>query len=146
MHAITLTELAAILGMVLGTAGLAMSLMNYLRDRPRIRVSINWHMIALETNEKMGIVTVTNIGRRPTFISAAVMLVPKRFKPRYFLLMESIKGNKLSEGDPPARIKVTLEGMELYAKVWREVRVYVEDSAGRKYFAKRPSAPPPWAK
>ena len=148
MHAITVTELAAILGMMLGTAGFVMSLMNYLRDRPRIKVSMNWHMVAFETNEKFGIVTVTNVGRRPIFISAAVMLVPKGFEPRHFILMESIQGNKLSEGDAPARIKVNHRGMEQYAKIWRDVRIYVEDSAGRKYFAKKSpkSRVPPWAK
>jgi hypothetical protein len=41
MHAITVSELAAILGMVLGTAGLVMGLMNYLRDRPKIKVNMN---------------------------------------------------------------------------------------------------------
>jgi len=146
MPAITLSELAAVLGMVLGTAGFVMALMNYVRDRPKIKVSVNWHMEEVRTGEKMGIVTVSNIGRRPIFISMAVMRVPKQFKPHHFLLMESVQGQKLSEGDAPARIRVTLKDMEQYAKVWRDVRVYVEDSAGRKYFAKKLSRVPPWAK
>jgi len=131
--------------MVLGTAGFVMGLMNYLHDRPRIKVSVNWHMADSRTNEKFGMVVVANVGRRPIFISAAVMLVPRTFKPRHFLLMESIQGHKLSEGDAPAKFKVALDGMEQYAKAWRDVRVYVEDSAGRKYFAKKLSRVPPWA-
>jgi hypothetical protein len=93
-------------------------------------------------------VTVSNVGRRPIFIGAAVLLAPKGFKPTHFLLMESIPGRKLSEGDEPARIKINPEGMEKYAKSWRKVRVYVEDSAGRKYFAKQlpKSRIPLWAK
>jgi hypothetical protein len=146
MPAITLSEFASILAMALGTAGFVMALMNYVRDRPEIRVGVNWHMEEVRTGEKMGIVTVSNIGRRPIFISIAVMRVPKQFKPRHFVLMESVQGQKLSEGDAPARIKVTLKDMEQYAKVWRDVRVYVEDSAGRKYFAKKLSRVPPWAK
>jgi hypothetical protein len=145
MPAITLSEFAAVLGMVLGTAGFVMALMNYMRDRPRIRVSVNWHMAEVRTGEKMGIVTVANVGRRPIFISIAVMRVPKKFKPDHFVLAESIQGQKLSEGDAPARIKVSLKDMEQYAKVWRKVRVYVEDSAGRKYFAKKSERVPPWA-
>ncbi len=141
------TEFAAILGMVLGTVGFVMSVMNYLRDRPKIKAFVNWHMEELRTEEKMGIVTVANVGRRPIFISTAVMLVPKGFgKCTHFILMESVRGQKLSEGDAPTRIKVNHEGMEQYAKVWRKVRVYVEDSAGRKYFAKPDPRKPPWAK
>ena len=34
---VTLSNLAAITGMVLGTAGFVMSWMNYLRDRPQVR-------------------------------------------------------------------------------------------------------------
>lgn len=65
--------------------------------------------------------------------------------PRMVRRSFTIQGQKLSEGDAPARIKVTLKDMEQYAKVWRNVRVYVEDSAGRKYFAKKLSRVPPWA-
>jgi hypothetical protein len=148
MHTITVTELAAILGMVLGTAGFVMGLMNYLRDRPKIKVGLNWNMVDSRTDEKFGMFIVSNIGRRPIFISAAVMTVPRTFKPNDFFLMESIQGRKLSEGDAPAKFRIRSEGMEQYAEVWRDVRVYVEDSAGRKYFAKklRKSRIPPWAK
>jgi hypothetical protein len=138
MDKITLSELAAVLGMILGTAGFVTGLMNYLRDRPMIKVGVNWHMEEVHTAVKMGMVFVTNLGRRPIFISAAVMLVPKGFDDRsHFLLAESIPGKKLSEGDAPVAFKIDNKGMEKYAKVWREVRVYVEDSAGRKYFAKK---------
>jgi hypothetical protein len=149
MHAVTVTELAAILGMALGTAGFVMGLMNYLRDRPKIRVSVNWDMVEPHSGARMGIVTVTNIGRRPIFISAAALRAPRaRRQFDHFLLMESIPGKKLSEGDAPAKIKVDLEGLEKYAKNWRDVRIFVEDSAGRAYFAKRlaKTRVPPWAK
>ena len=147
MGKITLSELAAVLGMILGTAGFVMGLMNYLRDRPKIKVSVNWHMEEIHTGVKMGMVFVTNVGRRPIFISAAVMLMPKGFgEHSRFLLAESIPGKKLSEGDAPVSFKIDNKGMEKYAKVWRKVRVYVEDSAGRKYFAKKLSRVPPWAK
>jgi hypothetical protein len=39
-----ITQVAALLGMVLGTAGLVISLMNYLRDRPRVKVRLKWDM------------------------------------------------------------------------------------------------------
>lgn len=145
MHEITLSGVAAVLGMMLGTAGFVMGLMNYLRDKPMVKVSVNWHMADSRSHEKFGMVVVANVGRRPIFITAAVMLAPRAFEPRHFLLMESVQGHKLSEGDPPAKFRVALDGMEQYGKVWRDVRIYVEDSAGRKYFAKKQSRVPPWA-
>jgi hypothetical protein len=66
IHVITLSELAAVIGMVLGTAGFVMGLMNYLRDKPRIKVSVNWNMVEVRTDVKKGMVVVANVGRRPT--------------------------------------------------------------------------------
>jgi hypothetical protein len=44
-HYVTiLTALAAMVGMVLGTAGFVMSVMNYLRDRPKVKVFLKWDM------------------------------------------------------------------------------------------------------
>jgi hypothetical protein len=39
---------ASILGMVLGTAGFIMSLLNYLRDRPCVRVQLEWDTKTLD--------------------------------------------------------------------------------------------------
>jgi hypothetical protein len=130
--------------MVLGAAGFAVGAMNYVRDRPKLKVSVNWHMVEMGTQQHFGIVTATNVGRRPMFISAAVMEVPKQFKPRHYMLMESVRGQKLSEGDEPARFRINFDGMAQYSKVWREVRVYVQDSAGKKYYAPKSERVPPW--
>jgi hypothetical protein len=70
---ITLSNLAALLGMVLGTAGFVMSLMNYSRDKPKVIVSLRWDMALLDTHETIGLVSVTNVGQRPIFITVVAL-------------------------------------------------------------------------
>jgi hypothetical protein len=148
MHSITLAELAAVLGMVLGTAGFVMGLMNYLRDRPKIKVHLKWDMEEIHSDVKIGVLTVTNVGRRPIFICVAALLVPKGFEHSHLILKESMPGAKLSEGDAPAKFRVNYDKFYKYAKNWRDVRGYVEDSAGKKYVSKRlpESDIPSWAR
>ena len=101
-----------------------------------------------DTTKKMGIVRVTNIGRRPIYISVAALEVPKGFRYSHLILKESMPGRKLSEGDPPATFSVNYDGLAHYSKHWRKVRGYVEDSAGGKYVSKKlpKSEVPSWAK
>jgi hypothetical protein len=93
---ITLSDVAALLGMVLGTAGFVIGLMNYLRDRPKVKVHLQWDMVVSgdAAGNKMGIVRVTNVGRRPIYISAAT----------------------LNEGDAPATFSVNYDSLAQYAK------------------------------
>lgn len=148
LHVVTITEVAAVLGMVLGTVGSVMSLMNYLRDRPKVKVILKWDMTEVNTNNQTGVVRVVNVGRRPIFISVVAVQVPKGFKHTHLVLKESIPGQRLSEGDAPADFLVNYDGLEKYAAKWRKMRGYAEDSAGRKYVSKkRPKSEiPSWAK
>src|SRR5712691_3992014 len=93
----TLGDLAAILGMGLGTAGFVMGLLSYLRDRPKVEVFLKWDMADSVTHQKMGIVRVTNIGRRPIYISLVALEPPKGFDV-HLVLKQSLRGSKLSEG------------------------------------------------
>ncbi len=147
-YSITLSDLAATIGMVLGTAGFVMSLMNYLRDRPNVKVTLKWDMTSIRNGQLDGVVRVVNVGRRPVFISIVALQVPKGFKHTHLVLKESIPGEKLSEGDKPAGFLVNYEGLKQYAGKWREVRGYAEDSAGGKYLSERlpESDIPSWAK
>ncbi len=97
---ITLSDLAAIGGLIFGVAGLVLSISNYLRDRPRISVDLRWDMTmrdALGAEEDVGVVTVSNIGRRPVYISHAALRLPKSAKRSHLLIMDSVKGEKLAE-------------------------------------------------
>ena len=132
--------------MVLGTAGFSLSIMNYLRDRPRIKVTLQWNMTNSKTGEVIGLVRVTNTGRRPIFISAVAIETTEQ--NTLLLLDESMQGTKLSEGDKPAAYFATHNGMEKYAAHWRKMRAYVEVSTGEKYWSDYPSKdtkPPKWA-
>lgn len=143
-----LTAVAALVGMVLGTAGFVMSVMNYLRDRPRVKVALQWDMSDVVSGRKSGVVRVTNVGRRPVHIGAVALQVPKGFDHTHLVLKKSMPGQTLSEGDPPAGFLVDYAGLEKYAKNWRDLRAYAEDSTGAKYISKKlPRANvPSWAK
>ena len=130
---VTLSNIAAIIGMVLGTAGFVISWMNYVRDRPRVRVTLKWDMTDSATHVQMGLVKVVNVGRRPVFISIVSLELPKGFKETHLVLRDSIQGQKLSEGDAPAVFQVNYDGLQQYSSVWRKIRAYVEDSAGGEY-------------
>jgi hypothetical protein len=135
-NVITLT--ASILGMILGTAGLTVSLMNYLRDRPKVKLSLQWDMTEALTKEKRGLIKVSNVGRRPVFISVVALALPKGMRHSHLLIDTSIGGKKLSEGDAPVGHTVSYPQLAEYSKGWRKIRAYAEDSTGRRYYSRFP--------
>jgi hypothetical protein len=144
-----LTATASILGMLLGTAGFVMSILNYLRDRAKVKITLRWNMRIVETGELMGLVRVTNIGRRPVFISVVALEVPKGFEYPYLLLKQSIQGTKLGESEKPLGLPVSYGSLSPYSKVWRKMRAYAEDSTGKRYYSKFPAKgveTPSWVK
>jgi hypothetical protein len=144
-----LTVAASVIGMVLGTAGFVMSILTYLRDRARVKVTLQWKMQNLKTGQSQGLVRITNIGRRPVFISSVALELPKGFKRRYLVKLETIGGTKLDEGEKPMGILIPYDGLEQYSKVWRKIRAYAEDSTGRQYHSSLPlkdAETPPWVK
>jgi len=146
MTAISMT--AAILGMILGSAGFAVSWMNYLRDRPKIKLTLNWDMTETVSRQKYGLAKVTNIGRRPVFISVVAIELPKGFTHSHLILNASMAGTKSSEGDKPIAHIINYTDLAQYAGQWRKIRAYAEDSTGKKYFSKFPaqgSPKPSWA-
>jgi len=139
-----LTTTGSILGMVLGTAGFTVSVLNYLRDCPKVKVLLQWNMTDSRTGVIKGLVRVTNVGRRPVFIGAAAIQVEGGAT---YLLSDAIPGTKLQEGDKPAGYFVNHDGMAQHFGEWRKVRAFVEDSTGKKYWSKYPSKsdkPPAW--
>jgi hypothetical protein len=142
--------IAAIVGMVLGTAGFVMSLLSYLRDRPGIKVSLNLNMIETRTREQYGMVVVTNTGRRPVHISAVVIVPPgvSMDSGTHLVINGSLEGNRLGEGDKPYKCMVDKAAFIGHPSRWREIRAYAEDSTGRRYLSplpKKTATPPKWA-
>src|SRR5262245_34410856 len=148
------TIIASITGMVLGTAGFVLSLVNYFRDRAKIRVRLQWDMSVtpgdprFDPRKKYAVISVSNSGRRPVYLGAIAIRLPKGFKATHLLASESIGGKKLEEGGPPMVITLQQDDLEEYSKQWREVRAHVEVSTGKTYLSKKlhKSLRPSWAK
>jgi hypothetical protein len=130
--------LTALVGVIIGTAGLVLSLLNYFRDRPKVIVRLVWHNLV--TDEHRGGKTsceiiVTNVGRRPIFISHAHLSYPDT--PVVSLLIDSVAGAKLLEGDPPKSylIEDTAGKWNTYAAEWWKVRARVMDHTGKNWWS-----------
>jgi hypothetical protein len=148
--AVTLTDITATLGVVFGTGGLVLGILNYLRDRPKVRVSLKWNMETISSagdKRECGVVTVTNTGRRPVYLSHVCLRLPKHSKTSHLLLVDSIQGRKSAEGDPPMTFIVPYDGLEKHSEGWKQIRAQVSDSTGRIYLSKRGREEiPTWAK
>lgn len=136
----------AILGAVLGTAGLTISILAFLRDRPSISVVLRWDLESAERpGFRVGLVSVTNIGRRAVYIGAVALELPKHSDYKALLLKGSIPGTRLGEGDPPAKFMVSYDKLEKYKSDWYRIRAFAEDSAGKKYYSRFTGSKPSWA-
>lgn len=148
---ITLTDIAAILGMILGTAGFVLGVMNYLRDRSKIKVKLHWDWIMAgdpltDSKKKWCVIIVTNEGRRPVYITHVLVKIPKGYEAGGLLLKEGMRGEKLGEGDRPAIFRMDQDGMEKYAKDWKRLKAEVLLSNGKSYHAKvNKKKVPSWA-
>ena len=147
MNGIEIVSLVtAILGAVLGAAGLIISIFAFLRDRPRITVFLNWDVESVERpGFRIGVVSVTNVGRRAAYIGAVALELPKHSDYKALLLKGSIPGTRLGEGDPPAKYMVSYDKLEKYKSDWNRIRAFAEDSAGKKYYSRFTGSKPSWA-
>jgi hypothetical protein len=134
-----------ILGAVLGSAALAISILTYLRDRPKLKVTLQWDMVDTQRGTKMGLVRVTNVGRRPTHIGAVALVLPSGYAHDHLLLTQSIQGKRLEEGTRPEGYIVNYDGLGQYKTDWKKIRARAEDSTGQIYFSKYPIKKPSWA-
>lgn len=133
-----MTLLSALVGVAIGTAGFVLGVLNYLRDKPRVVVSLTWDLepfgaavSALDPTKPWGALTVTNVGRRPIFVSHASLHVPG--ETRYFLLNDGIEGVKLLESDPPRRYVIDQQAVRDRFPEWTRLRGCVVDNTGRHW-------------
>lgn len=138
-----LTYITAVVGVILGSGSLALGIFNYLRDRPKVRIHLQWNMQVIGGSEpqddrEFGMISVTNTGRRPVYISHVCLVLPKNYKNRVLVLMDSVPGRKLSEGDPPASFIVRHDIQSKYVKDLKRIRAQVSDSTGQVYMSKYP--------
>jgi hypothetical protein len=143
MKAQMLTYITAIVGVVLGSGSLVLGIFNYLRDRPKIRIHLQWNMEIIggsppQDEREIGMISVTNTGRRPIYISHVCLILPKNYKARLLVLMDSVPGRKLSEGDPPASFVIRHDIQSKYVNDLKRIRAQVSDSTGQVYTSKYP--------
>lgn len=151
---IGLTQVTALVGAFTGIAALVLSITNYLRDNPKVTVTLLWDMSVTDNprydrNKQWGIVTVANVGRRPIYLRIANLKLPKGYTNSHLVLSEGIAGKRLAEGDAPAMFIISQDGMEEYAKDWQKIRAAIYDSAGREYLSPKKTSndsTPSWAK
>lgn len=139
--------IGTIIAFVPGVGGLTLGIINYLRESPNVAVTLQWDMkgFGLESNPNQlyGIITVTNVGRRPVYISHVQIQIRS---DEFLMLMDSITGERLLEGDAP-RVYSIIQNSELQKDkdVWDKMRAAVFDSTGKRYLSKRIKKKPSWA-
>ena len=147
----TITDAAAILGLVSGVAGTVLGVLNYLRDRAAVVVGLQWDMrvtpgSGYDPNKKWGFITVTNVGRRAIYVShVALRMYDNRFGISHLVLMDGIVGKTLNEASPSATHVVDQDGLQEYASAWHLIRAQVSDQTGKVWISKYVSEKPSWA-
>ena len=139
---LNLNDLGTLVGVVAGTAGLVLGILNYLRDRSKVMVELQWDMTAMnlpgyDSDKPWGVIRVTNSSRRPAYVSHVAVKLPKGYEESHLLVMEGLEGKKLEEGSPPLTFPVTQDGLERYAKDWKKLRAQVSDSTGKVWMSPR---------
>ncbi len=149
----TLSETVSVVGLVFGVSGFVLGVLNYFRDRHKVIVSLKWDLDVTEGSgydhtKKWGFIRVTNVGRRPTYVSHVALKLPKGYDHSHIVIMGGIVGKKLTEGDPSETYVVEQAGMEQYAKDWKVIVAQVNDSTGRTWCSKKLNSNeiPSWAR
>ena len=149
---ITLAILISALSLGISTAALMLSILNYLRDQHKVKVQLQWDAgeryegTRSNVKERWGHIYVTNVGRRPVFITKIGLSYPD--DPRIFNLLydEDTAGIKLEEGAAPIVVRVPQdEALKKYAKDWNKIYAIAIDSTGEEYKSKLGVNRPSWA-
>lgn len=145
-----LRDVVSVVGLVFGVAGSVLGVLNYLRDRHKVEVSLQWDMSVTpqsgyDQTKKWGMIVVTNVGRRPTYVSHLALKLPKNHEHTHLLIREGILGKKISEGDPSEVFVIDQDDLEKYSDDWNKVVAQVCDSSGKVWFSKKPTKKPSWA-
>jgi len=148
-----INDIGTIAAIIVGTGGLGFSISNFLRDAPKVILDLRWDMSpfnlpGFDDDESVGVITVTNTGRRTIYVSHVAIELPRGGEDKYLLIGEGIKGEKLEEGAPPLFYPVKQEGLDKYARHWKKMRAQVTDSTGKVWKSPKQnvSKPPSWAK
>lgn len=146
------TDIIAIVGGITGPLGLLLAFLVYLRDRPRVSVSLQFDMQGYGSLPNIpagyAVITAHNVGRRSIFLSHPHIRIPKRFGMRVgtsHLLFYNISGKTMSEGGPPFMDYAEQDGFDTYKSIWPQLRASVVDATGRNHYSDWPTMKPDWA-
>ncbi|MBN2590553.1 MAG: hypothetical protein JXA96_11885 [Sedimentisphaerales bacterium] len=126
-------------GAILGTIGTFLHVWKFLRDRPRVKVTLQKDMTLLpktltdDPNEKILIITASNIGNQPVHLSKAYF--SQRQSKEFLILAGPINfSTKILESGqrrdfPAIQSKCNLTNLK---------KAYVEDAVGRKFKCRIP--------
>lgn len=143
-----LNDIATTIGLITGVSGFSLAVLNYWRDNPKVRVELQWDLKEAGTDEFLGIIRVSNVGRRPIFVSHVALRLPKGFDESYLVLHGGIIGYRLAEGDKPLTYRVEYEGLSKYRTNWQNVRAQISDSTSKVWLSRKLNkrSKPSWAK
>ena len=146
-----LKDAAALIGAITGPAGLLLAALVYFRDRPIVRVDLQFDMEGVPPVPAgtYFVVSVYNLGRRPIYLSHAHLTVPRWARralgATHVILGSGLQGVTIAEGGPPHRVPTDQVNMERFAKIWPYMRAAVIDAAGRHHYSDWPTTAPTWA-
>lgn len=150
-----LTTITAIAGLFFGLTGFILSLLNYRRDRPKLRIQLDWDTCVVRDKHgrqaKLGRIYITNSGRRPIYVvSAGLVFFTLSDRGIWRTTVGAVRGRRLAEGDPPINLIVpdSIESARFlwqkHPQHWQYLRAFVCDSSGRQYFSGRTKRRPFW--
>ena len=137
----------AILGAITGSAGLALGIANFLRDRSKVRVSLFGGRRVLNAPEydpekTYFAVLVANVGRRPIYLTNVSLWLPG--KP-WAVLHDGLRNpDTFLEGGAPKHYLVEEVLFKDLTNRWAGIRAVVWDAAGKKYVSNPLAGRPTW--
>lgn len=144
---ITLNDVATVLGLIIGVSAFSLSILNYFRDKAKIHIELQWDMKNTQDDDNfVGLISISNIGRRPIYFSHLALKLPKGYDDKYLLLVDGLSGQKLLEGDQPLIFDIKYEDLDKYKNDWKKVVAQVRDSSGKVWKSKQVTDKPSWAK
>jgi|SRR5579872_1866084 len=148
MHPAELVSIfTGLLGLLLGTAGFVISVLAFLQDRPKLKVTLNWDMTDSEDpTRRIGVVQVTNIGRRAAYVAMVALRLPRGYESIDLVISKSISGQRVEDGGAPVAFPVHYKDLQKYRADWQRIRAFAEDSTGRAHYSNYPGETPSWAK
>ncbi|HWA69132.1 MAG TPA: hypothetical protein VG821_04780 [Rhizomicrobium sp.] len=131
-----ITQVTATVGVVTGSAALAISLLAYTRDRAKVWVTLEpdrrvQNSSIYSADKIYWTTTVTNIGRRPVFIDTVAVLFPDGTNG--ILADHLLNAVALKEGDAPKHYLVEQDELNGFSLQWPAMIVLVRTSDGRQY-------------